>query len=102
METSLSQLIPAILAGFAGLVGSACAWFVFARQLVTRKEVRDMIRDSVETMAAAQARQEQSTNAMRSELVALRGEVSKRGVLLEVTRARDRDTSAGRDETKGS
>lgn len=102
MEISLAQLIPAILAGVAGLVGSACVWFVFARQLVTRKEVRDMIRDSVETMAAAQARQEQSIGAMRVELVALTGEVIRLGVLLGVERSRERGSTAGGNETKGS
>ena len=102
MEISLAQLIPAFLAGLAGLVGSACAWFVFARQLVTRVEVEQMVRNRVETLATAQVRQEKSIDAMRGELVALTGEVIRLGVLLGVERARDREHPAGTNETKGN
>ena len=94
MEISLAQLVPAFLAGLAGLAGGACAWFVFARQLVTRAEVEQMMRDRV-------GRQEQLIDAMRAELVALRGEVIRLGVLLGVERSRDCGSSTGTNETKG-
>jgi len=102
MEISLAQLIPAILAGLAGLVGSACAWFVFARQLVTRQEVREMIRDNTDVLTKAYGKQEELIDAMRTELVALRGEVIRLGVLLGVERARDRPATAGGTNTKGN
>ncbi len=99
MEISLAQLIPAIL---AGVIGSAGTWFTLARSLVTRAEVERMVRDRVETLATAQARQEKSIDAMRGELVALTGEVIRLGVLLGVERSRERGSSAGENETKGS
>jgi hypothetical protein len=99
MEISLAQLIPAIL---AGVIGSAGTWFTLARSLVTRAEVERMVRDRVETLATAQARQEKSIDAMRGELVALTGEVIRLGILLGVERARDREHSTGKNETKGS
>jgi hypothetical protein len=99
MEIELGQLIPAVL---AGIVASAGTWFTLARSLVTRAEVERMIRDRVEATNAHQARQEQLIDAMRAELVALRGEVIRLGVLLGVARARDHVASAGIDDTKGN
>ncbi len=99
MEISLAQLIPAIL---AGMIGSAGTWFTLARSLVTRAEVERMVRDRVETLATAQARQEKSIDAMRGELVALTGEVIRLGVLLGVERSRERRPAAGENKTKGS
>jgi hypothetical protein len=99
MEISLAQLVPAIL---AGAIGSAGTWFTLARSLVTRAEVERMVRDRVETLATAQARQEKSIDAMRGELVALTGEVIRLGVLLGVERSRERGSPAGRNKTKGS
>lgn len=99
MEISLAHLIPAIL---AGAVGSAGTWFTLARSLVTRSEVERMIRDRMEAFIDGQARQEQLIEGMRSEVVALTGEVIRLGVLLEVNRARDRSTTAGENDTKGS
>jgi len=92
MEISLAQLIPATL---AGVLGSAGTWFAFARQLVTRAEVEQMMRDRV-------GRQEQLIDSMRAELVALRGEVIRLGVLLGVERARDPGLPAGKHDTKGN
>jgi hypothetical protein len=99
MEISLAQLIPAIL---AGAIGSAGTWFTLARSLVTRAEVERMVRDRVETLATAQARQEKSIDAMRGELVALTGEVIRLGVLLGVERSRERGSPAGENKTKGN
>lgn len=99
MDFSLGQLIPAIA---AGVIGSAGTWFTLARSLVTRAEVERMVRDRVETLATAQARQEKSIDAMRGELVALTGEVIRLGVLLGVERSRERGSPVGTNKTKGS
>ncbi len=97
MEIELGQLIPAVL---AGIVAGAGTWFTLARSLVTRTEVERMIRDRMEASNTGQARQEQLIDAMRTELVALRGEVIRLGVLLGIERGCDRATVAGTNETK--
>lgn len=86
----------------ASVIGSASAWFTLARSLVTRSEVEQMIQARVELVATNYTRQEQLIEDMRDELIALRGEVIRLGVLLSVERARDRAALAGEHDTKGS
>lgn len=77
-------------------------WIALARALVTRTEVKQMIQDRMEALATANARQEQLIDAMRGELVALRGEVIRLGVLLGVGGARDPAAPTGMDKAKGN
>ena len=83
-------------------MGSAGTWFTLARQLVTRAEVERMIQDRVDALATAYTRQTQLMDEMRDELVALKCEVIRLGVLLGVERARDRGSATGKHDTKGN
>lgn len=99
MEVSLGQLVPAVL---AGALGSAGAWFTLARSLVTRAEVEKMIQARIDALHEHQTRQERLIDDMRAELVAVKGEMIRLGVLLSIDRARDTDVKAGADTARGN